>query len=368
MSVYKDAKRNTWLVKLSYLNWKNERKWLTKRGFETKHEASAWEAEFLLKSAGKPDMTLNSFCPLYMSNIKNRIKPDTYEMKQSIIDKWILPILGEKAINSITKADILQWQNYLLKYEKGNGKGFTKSYLKTIHNQLSAILNHAIRYYNLTSNPAAIIGNMGNDKEVHVDYWTKEEYLKFADAVMDEPMYYYLFEVLYFCGLREGEAFALTPEDINFDEKTISVSKTYYVLKGKEYITSPKTRKSIRTITVPDFLCEELKDYMKMIYQPGKGERLFPTSKAALHRAMERGSKKAGVKQIRIHDLRHSHVSLLIDMGLSAVAIGERVGHESVYITYHYAHLFPSVQKNIASQLNAIREPEEEKKNECKGQ
>ena len=73
-----------------------------------------------------------------------------------------------------------------------------------------------------------------------------------------------------------------------------------------------------------------------------------------LYREMERCSKEAGVKCIRIHDLRHSHISLLIDMGFSAVAIGDRVGHESVEITYRYAHLFPSKQGEMASQLNDI--------------
>jgi len=70
---------------------------------------------------------------------------------------------------------------------------------------------------------------------------------------------------------------------------------------------------------------------------------------------MDRGAKAAGVKRIRIHDLRHSHVSLLIEMGFSALAIADRVGHESVDITYKYAHLFPSKQQEMAQKLDMER-------------
>lgn len=103
---------------------------------------------------------------------------------------------------------------------------------------------------------------------------------------------------------------------------------------------------------MPEFLCEEMQDYMKQLYRIGKNDRLFEVTKSYLHHEMDRGSKAAGVKRIRIHDLRHSHISLLIDMGFSAVAIADRVGHESIEITYRYAHLFPSKQKEMAIKLN----------------
>ena len=103
---------------------------------------------------------------------------------------------------------------------------------------------------------------------------------------------------------------------------------------------------------MPVFLCDEMQDYMKMLYKPGRRDRLFPITKSYLYHEMERGTKAAGVKRIRIHDLRHSHISLLIDMGFSAVAIADRVGHESIEITYRYAHLFPSKQTEMAERLN----------------
>ena len=107
---------------------------------------------------------------------------------------------------------------------------------------------------------------------------------------------------------------------------------------------------------MPDFLAIEMENFIKSIYGLKMNDRIFTISKSYLHHEMDRGVKLSGVKRIRIHDLRHSHVSLLINMGYSAVAIGERVGHESVEITYRYAHLFPTIQTEMAENLNQERE------------
>mgnify|MGYP000813999807 CR=1 FL=1 len=106
---------------------------------------------------------------------------------------------------------------------------------------------------------------------------------------------------------------------------------------------------------MPPFLCEEIREYIKMLYDIQPDERLFTVTKSYLNHEMERGAKQAGVKKIRVHDIRHSAVSLLIDMGFSATAIADRVGHESIDITYNYAHLFPSKQAEMADKLNMER-------------
>ena len=196
---------------------------------------------------------------------------------------------------------------------------------------------------------------MGKKKNREMLFWTKEEYLKFADVMMDRPQSFYAFEMLYWCGIREGELLALTPADFDFEKGTVTINKSYQRLKGRDVITTPKTEKSNRTITMPQFLTDEIQDYLKMQYDIGEEDRMFTITKSYLHREMDRGSKEAGVKRIRIHDLRHSAISLLIDMGFSATAIADRVGHESIEITYNYAHLFPSKQKEMAEKLNMER-------------
>ena len=196
---------------------------------------------------------------------------------------------------------------------------------------------------------------MGKKKNREMLFWTKDEYLKFADVMMDKPLSYYAFEMLYWTGIREGELLALTPADFNFEKQTVTINKSFQHLNGRDIITSPKTEKSNRTIKLPNFLCDKIQDYLKMLYDVGLDDRMFPVTKSYLYREMERGSKHAGIKRIRIHDIRHSHVSLLIDMGFSATAIADRVGHESIDITYNYAHLFPSKQTEMAEKLDVER-------------
>ena len=133
------------------------------------------------------------------------------------------------------------------------------------------------------------------------------------------------------------------------------VTKSYQRINGQDIVTDPKTPKSNRVIQMPDFLVDEIKEYLESLYGYDPKERIFLITKSFLHHEMNRGCKETGVKRIRIHDLRHSHVSLLIDLGFSAVAIADRVGHESIDITYRYAHLFPTRQKDMANKLNLER-------------
>ena len=357
MGVYKDQKRGTWMVKFRYKDWKGDYKWITKRGFVLKKEAVRWEQQYQQKVEGSTTMTLSTFAELYREERQPRIRESTCAVKNNIIDTKLLPTLGKMPISEITARDVLRWQNELLSYrDPVTGKPYSRSYLKTIHNQLSAIFNHAVRYYNLKENPAAIVGNMGSDKGISMKYWTREQYLKFSEAIMDDPRAYHAFQMLYWCGIREGEMLALMPEDLDFSKNTVSVTKTFQHLKGRDLVTDPKTPKSRRIVQMPGFLAEELQEYLRMNPDILPRDRLFPLSKSALYRTMERGSKASGVPRIRIHDLRHSHVSLLIHLGYSALAIADRMGHESIDITYRYAHLFPSVQEDMASKLNALME------------
>ena len=212
-----------------------------------------------------------------------------------------------------------------------------------------------MKYYDLRSNPAAKAGSMGDKDGGNISFWTKEEYQRFADEMMDKPVSYYAFEMLYWCGIREGELLALTAADFDFKAGTVKISKSYQRLHGEDVITTPKTKKSNRTIKMPPFLCEEIQDYLKMLYGLKKKDRIFTFSKSYLHHEMDRGAKAAGVKRIRIHDLRHSHVSLLIDMGFTPVAIADRLGHESIEVTLRYAHLFPSKQAEMIERLEKER-------------
>lgn len=359
MAVYKESKTNTWRSCYRYTDWQGERKQTTKRGFQTKREALAWEREQMNKTGADLNMTFESFTEIYTADMKSRIKENTWQTKEHILRTKILPYFGKRKISEIRAKDVIAWQNEMLSSRDRNGKPYSPVYLKTLHNQLSAVFNHAVKFYGLRENPASKAGNMGKAKSREMLFWTREEYRKFSLAVMDKPASFYAFEMLYWCGIREGELLALTPADFDFERRTVSITKSYQRIDGRDVITEPKTAKSTRDIVMPDFLAEEMQDYLDQLYGIGKHDRMFGFSKHYLHHEMDRGAKAAGVKRIRIHDLRHSHISLLIDMGYSAVAIADRVGHESIHITYNYAHMFPSTQTEMANRLNDLRKENE---------
>lgn len=355
MPVFRNESNGTWYVMTRYVDWQGNHKQKCKRGFKTKREALEWERVFHLQQSADMDMSFESFVDIYKNDIRSRIKETTWLTKVNIIDKKILPYFGKRKISEIQTKEVIAWQNDLLRQKDKTGKPYSECYLKTIHNQLSAIFNHAVRFYALRTNPAAKAGNMGNEKRKEMLFWTKEEYLRFADVMMDKPVSYYAFEMLYWSGMRLGELLALTPSDFDFQNSTVTINKSYQCLHGEDVITTPKTKKSNRTIKMSEFLAEEMQEYIKMQYEIEPTDRLFPISKSYLHREMERGCKETGLQKIRIHDLRHSHVSLLIELGFSAVAIADRLGHESIEITYRYAHLFPSKQNEMANKLNHER-------------
>lgn len=359
MAAFKNDSNGTWYAMFRYTDWKGERKQKCKRGFTTKKEALSWEREFLRQKRADVDMTFESFAELYEKDVRPKLKENTWLSKESVIKKKLLPYFGKRKLSEITAKDVIDWQNEIRSYRNEKGKPYSACYLKTIHNQLSAMFNHAVRYYELNINPAAKAGNMGSEEHKEMLFWTKDEYLQFADAMMDKPLSFYAFEMLYWCGVREGELLALTMADFDFKKNTVRIDKSYQRIKRRDVITPPKTKKSNRTIDMPQFLSDELQDYIKMLYGITETDRLFPISKSYLHHEMDRGAKQTGVKRIRIHDLRHSHISLLIDQGFSAVAIADRVGHESIDITYRYAHLFPSRQKEMAEKLDIERTKED---------
>ena len=335
MSIYKNN-NGTWYVMIRYQDWTGARKQKCKRGFATRKEAADWELQFKMQKKANLDMTMESFCALYEEDVRPSLKQSTWLTKENIIQKKILPYLGQRKVSEITAKDVMDWHNQMRKLKTKTGK-----------------------YYDLSTNPARKAGALGTEEGKEMLFWTKEEYKLFAEEMMDKPLSYYAFQLLYWCGIRSGELLALTPADFNLKKKTLRINKSYQRLQGKDVITTPKTKNSIRTVVMPQFLCDEMQDCLKLYYSLKPDDRIFSVTKYYLNHEMERGCKACGVKKIRVHDLRHSHVSLLINMGYTALAIGKRVGHSAEKITYRYAHLFPSVQLDMAEQLDAENMKEE---------
>ncbi len=352
MPAYKDEKTGKWFAKFYYTNWQGIKKQKWKRGFATKKEALGFERDFLEKQSANPDMTFQNLYEIYMEDMAARLKQSTLLTKKAVLQTHILPFFGSKPINEIKASDVRRWQAKLM----SSPNNYSQTYLKKINTELNSIINYAKRFYDLNTNPCGKAGTIGKAKAEEMHYWTYNEYIAFREGVKDKSLSYICFEVLYWTGMREGELLALSPADIDLDNKTISINRTYQRIEGKDVFTSPKTRKSKRKIPIPDFLCQELSDYIQSRYMLDADERLFPVTKSYLSHEMIRGCKNTGVKKIRIHDIRHSHASLLINQGCDALMLADRLGHEKVSTTLNtYSHLFPHKQQELVHSLESLQ-------------
>ena len=352
MPAYKDEKTGKWFAKFYYTNWQGIKKQKWKRGFATKKEALGFERDFLEKQSANPDMTFQNLYEIYMEDMAARLKQSTLLTKKAVLQTHILPFFGNKPINEIKASDVRRWQAKLM----SSPNNYSQTYLKKINTELNSIINYAKRFYDLNTNPCGKAGTIGKAKAEEMDYWTYDEYIAFREGVKDKPLSYICFEILYWTGMREGELLALSPADIDLDNKLISINRTYQRIGGKDVFTSPKTRKSKRKIPIPDFLCQELSDYIQSRYMLDADERLFPVTKSNLSHEMIRGCKNTGVKKIRIHDIRHSHASLLINQGCDALMLADRIGHEKVSTTLNtYSHLFPHKQQELVHSLESLQ-------------
>lgn len=348
MPVYKNEERNTWFCSFYYHDWQGNRKRKKKEGFKTQREAKAFERDFLNKTKADSTMTFKSLAELYLEDCKTRLKPTTYQVKQYVIGGKIAPYFNDMVVNNITVTVVRKWQNELL------NQGFTPTYVHKINGDLSAIMNFAVKYYNLPFNPVARCGSIGKARADTMQFWTLEEYNQFIGAVK-KPEFHFLFELLFYTGMREGEALALTLNDFDFDTHELNINKSLATVNGKTIIQTPKTAKSVRKIAIPDFICNDAKEYVKTIYGYKPTQRIFMTNKHTIAHEMQRCCKASGVKKIRVHDIRHSHASLLVELGFPILLISERLGHENINTTLQtYSHLYPNKQSEVADKLQEL--------------
>ena len=216
------------------------------------------------------------------------------------------------------------------------------------------IFKYAVDFMGLRSNP--VKSQICKPEKGNIAFWTPEEYARFSEQIRDNIELYTAFEILFYTGMRKGELLALTLADVSFIDKTITINKTLAYVAGEYVFQPPKTQKSNRTIDAPDFLLQEIQNYITHIYDPQPDQRLFNRSRVWLGQAITYVCDRIDLKPIRVHDLRHSHASLLINLGANPLMIAERLGHEDVKETMNtYGHLFESHQKEIIEKLEKIK-------------
>lgn len=349
MPVYQDPKTKKYYFSCYYVDWQGVRQRKVKRGFTLAREAKEAEHEFLMQYALQSDMTFKALYDVYMADCKTRLKAGTYNTKASNFEYSILPFFGKLKINEVKPAHVRKWQNEIIQQYKPTTQ-------RQLHGQLSAIFNFAKKFYGLKNNPANVAGSIGETQADTAQFWTLEEFQKVAAHEKNLTLQT-AHTLIFYSGIRAGELLALTVGDYNPKAKTITISKTLLRTKSINYITSPKTKKSNRTIVIPAVAADLLDEYIDSLYDPKSSDRLFYTLNVRnLYYYLQVAADKAGVKRIRVHDLRHSHASLLINNGANIKAVSERLGHNNIQTTLNiYGHLYEQQDSNIAALLDKLQ-------------
>lgn len=332
-------------------------------GFSTKKEARAEYSKLILAAEEglameKKQPSFKQFIEeIYLPWYKTQVKESTYKNRLNTIEKHF-KFFYRKKVDEIEPIHVQTWQLKL-------AKDYSPNYVRIIQGMLSLAFDRAIILGLAKKNPARMVGNI-KSKKVKVDFWTLEEFQKVISLLYKGDYYeHYLFIcfwLLFTTGLRIGEAAALQWEDIDFESGIISVTKTLYYKSMNEYkFVDPKTSASIRTVVIDEDTIRELKDWMEVQKKVLKDCNFvlsysgIPTSKHTLPRALEKLAGLAGVHRIKIHALRHSHVALLISMGVNPLIVKDRLGHEKIQTTLGtYGHLYPNSNFEVAKMLGGI--------------
>ena len=362
MSVNQDKKTKKWYFRCYYRDSFGETKPKYQTGFDTKRLALNAEAEFL-KSIHTVirNITFKELATIYLEHQSKRIGISAYlDYKRTLLG-ICEPYWKNMPLHTLTVKKIYAWQDYLLSL-KHNGKPYANSYIDKIQTTFNAVIKFGTLQGYLEHNMTFGVKNVTRPGEFkkEIQYFTFDEFNSFINVVNDQ-LHYNLFSLLYWCGPRIGEAIALTWNDIDLNNGTIRINKTYNA-KSRS-VTPPKTRQSYRTI----YLSNNLKRSLEAFYESEKDRVEFNDScivfgfnkfldDNTIKRAKDSYCIAANVKTIRIHDFRHSHVSLLINSGCTPFEISRRLGHSISMVESTYSHMFASTQQNIVNLLNKYEE------------
>ncbi|WP_432646079.1 tyrosine-type recombinase/integrase [Mitsuokella sp.] len=327
--------------------WDGTNKKVKKMGFMRQADAAQYERDYRDKLAGSPSMTFGALCDSFLADYKHHVRESTYIIRQKTIKNHLFPAFSKTPLNKLTPSMIRDWQNSLI----ASGQ-YKPASLSLFHAILTQVLKFACKYYGLPQNPATIAGSMGTLKRQHdISYWTREQFARFILSGLP-PEYIAIFSTLFWTGCRVGECLALTAADIDLQQNSISITKTMTRIETGEKIGPPKTENSRRVISIPSPLAMILADWIKRT-DAAPNEQLFKYKAKSVGNRLTIQAKKVGLPHIRVHDLRHSHASMLINLGTPPKMVQERLGHASIQITLDlYSHLYPDRQKDLAKRLS----------------
>lgn len=296
----------------------------------------------------------------YLKFVKLKRKRSSYRTIANRINTHILPYVKNKKIQEFTAFDYLEWQAII------NDQNYSISYKKTLHTCFVTFLNYCINFYDLKNNVASKCGNFKDEEpqKKNGNVWTLNEFMEFINFV-DEPIYKTLFNFMFFTGCRLGETLGLTFSNIHDDKIEIVNNATrFFDNNGNRLITTTKTKKSTRIISVDKVLKKEIEsirdyyntkyvDFNNNFYIFGGRQPIAPTT---LTRKKDKWCELANVKRITIHEFRHSHACLLFQNNVPIDEISSRLGHSKISMTTDiYLRFIPKDEKRVINTLNNLR-------------
>lgn len=339
-----------WIFETRYVNLLGEKKRYTSKKYKTKKEAQEGERLFLLSLTDKMNCNDITFGDLYNKYIEYKKDKAKQTTMHSYYKRW--EHLSEL---SAVKATTFNSSHYELWRKKIANMKISDDYRNDIQKFLKILLNFGTKYYGM--NFSSVYNKISNFNDPNapvkeeMKFFTFDEYKAFI-SVEDELLYKCAFDILYYCGLRRGELVGLNWSNVDLIKKEIKIRDNAVrdYENGGYTITSPKTKKSVRTIPLRNSLVEELKQlkeeckkvygFKNTWYVLGYEE---PIPFTRLRDRKNRNCELAGVKQIRLHDFRHSCASLLISRGANITLVARYLGHTKIDETLNtYSHFFKS--------------------------
>ena len=361
MPIYKTKEEATkdkkiWYFMVCYVDLLGKKRRYKSKKYTTKKEAEEAEAMFRMSEKDvKESITFNDLCEDYINYISGKLKDQSVYKIKNRIRLHVIPYFGDIKINNLTKDKYISWQQQM------DQTKYLPSYKNIIHGLIVSIVKHAIKYNNAMVNIPQMVGGFKDNTIKEINFFTYDEFNKFTN-VIDNLEHRTLFSMLYYLGLRKGELQALTWNDVLNDNIAIKKTAVENIEGGRWIITTPKTNSSIRTVKVPlklkvliDELYKEkskLKNFNNNLYVFGD---FIPMCNSTMLRWKNKYCALAGVKQIRIHDFRHSTASLLISKGMDIVKVADYLGHSDKATTLNiYSHMYPDDKEKIADMIDSL--------------
>lgn len=350
----------------------------SKRGFKLKREAEDWIVDKLPAIVAQKEqkrktidtMTMDELIEEYLFYKKMHVRITTFETKKHIIETKILPSFTGKLVVDVEPYDIIQWQHHLSESQKlvkktvksKNGKEkvietqeyYSDTYLRTINNQLVAIFNYAATIRRLPISPCKGLEKIGAKDAPEREIWEPEEFAKFIRTQEHNPLLYYAFCTLFWTGMREAELLGIRSKDLDFKNGIINVKDGYHKVKGK-VDKGLKNGESLRPVKIPSFLADELQEFVQSLGPMDPNARIFVTSKSTLLKHIHEGAARAGVKDIYVHCLRHSYISMCVFNGIPYTTISAQVGHSEFLQSLHYSHSYKNSGDFLVNALEQVK-------------